>query len=130
MKVLEFVIQLALATVALISVLFLRNVDGGIVIALLAQLLMGITQLTSAAVHTVRRDFKYPLNTRVNFYWIGLFLYGVAFAAVAFLTGEIFQPLLVIGAWILATYYGYLTYQLMSSERERSKFLPNLDFYA
>jgi hypothetical protein len=130
MKVLEFVIQLALASVALVSVVFLRNVEGGIIIAILAQLLIGITQLIGATVHTLKHDFKYPLNTKVNFYWIGTVLYMIAYVFSVAQTGDFFHPVFVIGAWILATYYGYLTFQLINSRNERSKFLPNLDFYA
>ena len=130
MRILEFVIQLSLALVALISLIFFYGEGEALAIAAMAQLGIGITQLISASVHTLRRDFKYPLNTRVNIYWIGTVLYFIALVTAAIQSVDIFHPAFMAAAWGLAIYYGYLTYQLIINKSERGKFLPNLDFYA
>ncbi len=88
---------------------------------LMGQLAIGMYQLTSAAFHTASRTYKYPLNLRLNQYWIGVVLYGLLAVWVYFKGSDsVFKWLFIIGAYGLALCYFALTWLKSVNENLKS----------
>jgi hypothetical protein len=88
---------------------------------LMGQLAIGMYQLTSAAFHTASRTFKYPLNLRLNQYWIGVVLYGIV-AVWVYIKGTdtVFKWLFIAGAYGLALCYFVLSWFKLVQGRMKS----------
>lgn len=133
MRAVSFVLQVLIATVAFFSLLMYSN--SGLIYFMLAQLAMGIVQLFIALVHTIRRDYKYPLNTKINIYWLLVVVY-LAIYIPALMYADLWFHLwfhfgFIVVAWAIAFYFMFISYKLISKKPEqRDKFLPNLDFNA
>ncbi len=129
MRAVSFVLQVLIATVAFFSLLMYSN--SGLIYFMLAQLAMGIVQLFIALVHTIRRDYKYPLNTKINIYWLLVVVYLAIYIPSLLYADLFFHLAFIISAWAIALYFMFISYQLISKKPEqRDKFLPNLDFNA
>ena len=99
--------QLVLFVVVIISMLINENVWFW---ALMGQFAIGMYQLTSAAFHTVSRTYRYPLNLRMNHYWLGVIFYGITATILYNLAPEkAFLWFFALGGWFLATYFFGLT---------------------
>ena len=108
LKYLDLYMQAVLFACVIIAVLLHEDVWYWL---LMGQLAIGMYQLTSAAFHTASRTFKYPLNLRLNQYWIGVMLYALlAFWVYHKGTDAAFKWLFIIGAYSLALCYFVLTW--------------------
>jgi len=99
--------QFTLFALVIVSILANENVWFW---ALMGQFAIGMYQVTSAAFHTASRTYRYPLNLRMNHYWLGVILYGIT-AVVLYSIGleAIFIWFFIAGGWLLASYFFGLT---------------------
>ncbi len=123
MKRVSFYVQVGIFAVAFISTVF--NGEEGLMSTLLSLLFLGIVQLLDASISTFRRYYLYPLNTRLNQYWLAV----VAFFIMLFTLGiddHLWSKgLVLIGGSALGIYYMWLSYRGFQLRKPRSKFFPN-----
>ena len=123
MKRVSFYVQVGIFAVALISLVF--NGEEGMMSMLISLFFLGVVQLIDASISTLRRYYLYPLNTRLNQYWLAV----VAFFTLLFTLGIDnhlwFQGVVLIGGSFLGIYYMWLSYRGFQLRKPRSKFFPN-----
>jgi len=128
----RFLLLLQVATVLLALLLWLVA-ESGLFWMLMAQLFLGVLQPVLAIIYVVRERLLYPLNARMNQYFIGVVVFGVL-TGVFYLFGVTSTSVLVgmsLFAWGLALLFIYIQFQIARPtlpRRRRGGFLPNLGF--